>query len=150
QPETPAQKPNAAESAPPPTTLKSRQFWLGALAAACLLVPAGVIGVVLASGSEDPAASGGALTSAVKTPTPDAQDLEQASEVRDKGQVKELTDLMRTYATELDPVVKGIDTTLPPGEDGKVGKLASASDVEAWVKATTTASAFFDETVSGE
>ena len=136
---------------PPPTGLNSRQFWLGALIAACVLVPLGIVAVLLAGGDDSPAS---VTASASPTPTPTAvseqERLQEASQTRDKNQVSDLTALMRRYAEDLEPVVVGVDKTLPPGEEGEVGPLADRGDVAEWVRTTREAAAFFDETVSGD
>ena len=136
---------------PPPPGRGSRQFWLGVLVAACVLVPLGIVAVLLAGGDESPTP---VTASASPTPTPTAvseqERLQEATQTRDKNQVSDLTALMRRYAEELDPVVVGVDKTLPPGEDGEIGPLASRGEVNEWVRTTREAAAFFEETVSGD
>jgi hypothetical protein len=107
------------------------------------------VAAVLASGGDDP---GPASTTATVTPSASeqAEELRKASEVRDTGQVTELTALMRQYAEDLDPVVGGINKTLPPDSTTKVGPLASAREAEDWVDTSKKAAAVFDDTVSGE
>ncbi|HTE61290.1 MAG TPA: hypothetical protein VK631_13140 [Solirubrobacteraceae bacterium] len=145
--------PRAAE--PAPAAYTTRQFWLGVLAAACLLVPAAIAAAALAGGGDGGSASDGAAATA----TPDspeaearreAERLQQATQTRDKEQVKELTDRMRAYVDDLTPVVDGIDRTVPPDNERKVGPLASSADVQDWVKRTRAAGRFFAESVSGE
>jgi hypothetical protein len=144
--QSPSRPPAPAESH---GTLRSRQFWLGVLAAACLLVPAAVLAVVLVSGGDSNGAA--ATSSATVTPSPseEAKKLEQADADRDKTQVAQLTELMRQYAEDLDPVVLGVNKTLPPEQTNKVGPLAPAREVDEWIDATTKAEKAFDESVSG-
>src|SRR3712207_4254158 len=69
--------PEAAPPSPPARTalLQSRQFWLGVLAAACVLIPLAIVGVVLAGADDSPERA--ALS---PTPTPDvAKQAEQMS-----------------------------------------------------------------------
>ncbi len=136
---------------PPPTGLMSRQFGLGALVAACVLVPLAIVGVLLAGGDEPPAP---ATVSASATPTPAAESeqerMQEATQTRDKNQVSDLTALMRRYAEEVEPLVVGVNKTLPPGEERETGPLADRGDVNDWVRTTREAAAFFDETVSGD
>jgi hypothetical protein len=133
----------------PPPTFKSRQFWLGVAAAACLLIPVAIVAAVLASG-DDVQTPGRAAATVTPSASEQAEALAEASIVRDKGQVSELTALMRQYAEDLDPVVGGINKTLPPESKTKVGPLAGAREAEEWVDASKKAAAVFDETVSGE
>jgi hypothetical protein len=67
--------------------------------------------------------------------------------VRDKEQVKELTERMRGTVDALGPVLSGIDRTLPPGTK-KVGPLAARSQVAGWRRAVTKEDEYFAETVS--
>jgi hypothetical protein len=135
-------------SVPPRGALGSRQFWLGALAAACFLIPAAVLAVVLVAGDDgDPAVT--AAATVTPSPSEEAKNLEQADADRDKTQVSELTELMRQYAEDLDPVVVGVNKTLPPEQKTKVGPLASDREIDEWIDATTRAEKAFDESVSG-
>ncbi len=79
----------------------------------------------------------------------DAKGLRRQWAVRDKKQIKELTDRARTIADDVTPAVAGMGKTLPPGED-TIGPLASPADVEKWRRAVREADAYFSETVSGE
>jgi hypothetical protein len=138
---------------PPPTGPGSRQFWVGALVAACLLVPLGIVAVVLAAGggseSPTPVTADGSPTPA-PTEQSEQERLQEATQTRDKNQVSDLTALMRSYAEELEPVVAGVDKTLPPAEEDEIGPLASRGEVAGWVRTSRKAAAFFDETVSGD
>ena len=144
-----------AAEAPAPPAYRTRQFWLGVVAAACLLVPVAVAAAAIAGGGDDPGASGRAA--AVATPESpeeaarrEAERLQKATQTRDKEQVKELTDRARDFAGDLGPVVDGIARTLPPGNTAKVGPLASAADVGDWVRATRAARRYFADSPSGE
>ena len=150
------QRPTAARGTPPPApppapAHRTRQFWLGALAAACLLVPVAIAAALLAGSDDD----GGARTAAA-APTPDpevskeVERLERVTQTRDKQQVEDLTRRMRAYAGELGPVVNGLARTLPPDRENAVGPLAGRAEVARWMRATDRARAFFAETVSGD
>jgi hypothetical protein len=150
----------AGGAAPPPTAhepapaaYQTRQFWLGVLAAACLLVPVAIAAAAIAGGGDD--APGAAATAEAPESPEDAtrreaERLRKATQTRDKEQVKELTDRARGFADDLGPVVDGIARTLPPGSDAKVGPLASAADVRDWARRTRAARRFFADSVSGE
>jgi hypothetical protein len=136
--------------APPAGEPRSRRpFWLGVLVAALVLVPLGVVGVVLASGSdEDPQASAEqAFEDEVQS---EAARLREQTQVRDKQQVQDLTERMRGTVDALAPVLDGLGRTFPPGEDDKLGPLAEASAVEEWRRTVRAEDEFFAETVSGE
>ncbi len=131
---------------------RTRHFWLGALAAACLLIPVAVLAAVLASGDEaQPTAE-----RAAATPTPDPsvereiERLRRVTQTRDKEQVEELTNRMRKYSDELRPVVAGLAKTLPPGRENAVGPLADEDEVDKWIRRTHQAREFFEESVSGD
>ena len=64
--------------------------------------------------------------------------------------MKELTDRARGFAEDLSPIVDGVARTLPPDSETKVGPLASAADVESWVRRTRAARRYFADSVSGE
>jgi hypothetical protein len=139
---------------PPPTAAASpsrRPFWLGVVVAAAVLVPLAVVGVVIASGGDtpaDPAAEQqAALKKSIET---EAATLRKQTQVRDKEQVKELTDRMRSTVDALAPTLDGLGRTLPPAHDKKVGRLAGAAAVASWRKAVRAENAYFAETVSGE
>ena len=140
---------SAPAPAPAPEPHGARQFWLGALAAACVLVPIAIVAVVLAAqgGGSDPAPAAATVTPSASEV---AAELEQESKDRDVTQVSELTEQMRGFADDLDPVVTGVNRTLPPESPRKVGELASAREVEEWVDTARRVAASFDETVSGE
>ena len=143
-----AARPEATPAAP----ASRRQFWLGMLAAAVVLVPAAVVGIVIASGSDEPPADPAAREQAAleRSIETEAADLRRQTKVRDKEQVAELTDRMRGTVDALGPVLDGLSRTLPPGDDEKVGKLASADAVAGWRRAVREEDVFFAETVSGE
>jgi len=137
---TPAAAPAAAPS--------RRQFWLGVLVTAAVLVPVAIAGVLIASGSDAPAKD---ATSPLKAKIDsEAAKLRKATGVRDKEQVKELTDRMRGALEALAPVLDGLARTLPPGNDTKAGPLAGATAVAGWRKAVRDQNAYFADTVSGE
>jgi hypothetical protein len=138
------------EAAPAPTAAVSRrQFWLGVLVAATVLIPLGIVGVVLASGGDEtPAQSDDqAFEEEVQS---EAARLREQTQVRDKEQVAELTERMRGTVDALAPVLDGLGRTLPPGEDEQVGPVADAAAVERWRRAVRTENKYFAETVSGE
>jgi hypothetical protein len=146
--------PNAAASPPTPSSatgpaVPTRHFWLGPLAAACVLVPVTIVVALLAAGGDDPV-TGRAAATVTPSASEEAKKLEEASESRDTTQVTQLTALMRQYAEDLDPAVRGVNKTLPPERKRRVGPFASAREADEWVDATRKAAAFFDETVSGE
>jgi hypothetical protein len=132
-----------------PAANSRRPFWLGVLVAAVVLIPLGVVGVVVASGSdEDPQASAEqAFQDEVES---EAAKLRRQTQVRDKEQVQELTDRMRGTADALAPVLSGLGRTFPPGEDDKLGPVAEPGAVEGWLRAVREEDEFFAETVSGE
>ena len=144
-------------AAPPPKVAepayRTRQFWLGVLAAACLLIPVAVAAAALAGGGSD---EPGAAARAAATESPqeaarrEAERLRRATQTRDKEQVKELTDRVRGFADDLGPVLDGMGRTLPPGSNDKVGRLASPADVRDWVGKTRAARRFFANSVSGD
>jgi hypothetical protein len=135
--------------APPPAPAGRRPFWLGVLVAALVLVPLGVAGAVIASGSEDeaPPSEEQAFEDAVET---EAAELRRQTQVRDKAQVQELTDRMRATVDALGPVLSGLGRTFPPGEDDRTGRLAGPAAVERWRRTVRAEDEYFDETVSGE
>jgi hypothetical protein len=135
---------DAGEKAP-----SLRGFWLGVIVAAIVLVPVGAIAVVIASGDEaqDPAAAEqAAVRNEIES---EAETLRRQTQVRDKQQVKELTDRMRATVDDLGPVLGGLARTLPPGEE-KIGPLAQPGQVRQWRATVRKADEFFAETVSGE
>jgi len=124
------------EQAPP-----RRPFWLGALAAAAVLVPAAIVAVVIASsGSEAPAAQEDPDAAFAAEVESEAAKLREQTQVRDKEQVQELTDRMRSAVDTLDPVVAGLGR----------GGLAEPATVEEWLAAVRAEDEFFADSVSGE
>jgi hypothetical protein len=134
---------------PQPAAPSRRLFWLGVLVAAVVLIPLSAVAVVVASDSDaEPQQSGEAATrDAVES---EAAALRRQTQVRDKEQVKELTDRMRGTVDALGPVLDGINRTLPPGEDEKLGPVAKPAAVQDWRQLVRAENAFFAETVSGE
>jgi hypothetical protein len=131
--------------------LRSRQFWLGALAAACLLVPLGVLAVALMSG-RDSDTDGSAVVSQSPEPaeTSEAERLQEVAQIRDSNQVQDLTAQMRRLSEDLDPVLRGVSKTLPPEDADETGALAGRADVDEWVKTTSAAEEEFVEFPSGD
>jgi hypothetical protein len=146
------QRQPAGPPAPPQSAAASRRpFWLGVIVAAVVLIPIAVVGVVIASGSDaatDPAADEqAALKKSIET---EAATLRKQTQVRDKEQVKELTDRMRGTADAVGPVLSGLSRTLPPGREEKVGPVADTAAVAKWRKVVRAENAYFADTVSGE
>jgi len=136
--------PEPAPAAPP----SRRQFWLGVLVAALVLIPLAAVGVVIASGSDEtPQTEEQAFQDEVES---EAARLRRQTQVRDKEQVKQLTDRMRGTVDALAPVLSGLGRTFPPGEDSKLGPLAKPPAVADWRRAVRAEDEFFAETVSGE
>jgi hypothetical protein len=134
-------------AAPPVESGSRRPFWMGVLVAAVVLIPLGVAGVVIASGSEDEPTAEQAFKEEVDS---EAAKLREQTQVRDKEQVKELTDRMRGSVDALAPALTGLGRTFPPGEDSKLGPLAKPADVAGWRRVVAKEDVFFAETVSGE
>jgi hypothetical protein len=126
---------------------RGRPFWLGVLVTAALLIPLGVAGVLIASSGDEPEPSAQASTEAEIES--EAEAFRRQTQVRDKEQVKELTDRMRETTGELAPTLDGLAKTLPPGEEG-FGPPAQASAVQEWRRAVRAADEYFAESVSGE
>jgi hypothetical protein len=136
------------EPAAAPAAPSRRPFWLGVLVAAVVLIPLGAVGVVIASGSEEPQQTEEqALADQVRS---EAAELRRQTQVRDKEQVAELTDRMRAAVDALAPVLSGMGRTLPPGEDDKLGPIAEAAAVQRWRRAVRAEDEYFADTVSGE
>jgi hypothetical protein len=140
----PAERSNG-KPPPAPAAARDRGFWLGVLVAAALLIPAGVIAVIVASGGDDPAPA--AAPDPVES---EAERLRRETQVRDREQVQELTERMRQTVDDLGPVVSGFADTFPPGEDGRTGPLASAAEVQEWRGLVREADAYFEDPPSGE
>jgi hypothetical protein len=140
---------HVSSSQPPPApAYRSRTFWLGAVAAAALLIPLGIVGAVIASSGDDGSPSGAAATRNEKIAA-EAEKLRQQARERDKQQVQELTDRMRKMLGELGPAVRGLATTVPPEQHG-IGPLAGPDAVEKWSGATREAAKYFEDPPSGE
>jgi hypothetical protein len=130
-----------------PERASRRPFWLGMLVAAAVLVPLAIVGVVVASNGGDPRADEeAAVRKSIET---EAEQLRRQTQVRDKEQVKELTDRMRGTVDALGPVLSGINRTLPPGTE-KIRALARPAAVAKWRRTVAEENEFFAETVSGE
>ena len=69
------------EAAPTPAPPSRRPFWLGVLVAALVLVPLGVVGVVIASGSAEEPTAEQAVRDEVES---EAERLRRQTQVRDK------------------------------------------------------------------
>jgi hypothetical protein len=140
--------------APAPRSYRTGQFWLGALAAACLLVPVAIAAALLSGGGDDKPASSAHAAVAPSATSADqeseAERIRRWTETRDKKQVKELTDRMRDVSEDLAPVVAGLANTLPLQAKHKIGPLADRSEVEGWIRKTRLARDIFKESESGE
>ena len=130
-----------------PRQSSKRPFWLGVIVATCLLVPLGAVLAIAVGRGEEPSRPSAAPDAEFEA---EAERLRRVSQTRDKGQVEDLTNVMRRYADDLDPVVDGLDKTLPPGDEDKLGPLAEASQVAEWQQIVGRAVAFFEESVSGD
>jgi hypothetical protein len=143
-----------APSSEPGAPASKRQFWIGVLVAAVVLIPLAVVGIVIASGDSDEQPLETASEQVEPTPTVDerseAERLAEESQTYDQGQVQALTDLAREYSDELDPVVTGLDRTFPIGEPKKLGPIAHPSDVNKWHRTARKVEKAFEDTVSGE
>jgi hypothetical protein len=138
-------RPQPAASAAAPAK-RPRGFWLGVLVAAALLIPAGIVAVLIASGGDD-SAPAAQEPSSVET---EAEALRRQTQVRDREQVQELTERMRTTIQDLQPVISGMAETFPPGEDDRTGPVASQADVQEWRRLVREADAYFENPPSGE
>jgi hypothetical protein len=134
---------------PGPAARLGRSFWLGVLVAAAVLIPAGIVAVVVASGSEDDPqpAQEAEFDEAVQS---EAARLREQTQVRDREQVQELTNRMRGMVDELQPVLSGLARTFPPGRDNRTGPLVAASRVEQWQRPLREADRYFENPPSGE
>jgi hypothetical protein len=127
-------------AAPSDQAASRRPFWLGVLVAAAILVPLAVAGVLIASsGADEPAQEDPEAAFAAEVES-EAAKLREQTQVRDKEQVQELTDRMRSAVDSLDPVVAG---------RGRKA-LADPATVEDWLATARSENEFFAETVSGE
>lgn len=125
-----------------------RTFWIGVAVAAAVLVPLGVVGVIVASGSDDAGASEQErFADEVES---EAARLQRETQVRDRRQVRDLTDRMRQTVDDLGPTLAGLAKTFPPGEDERTGKLATATEVDDWRRAVHEADLYFEDPPSGE
>jgi hypothetical protein len=134
------------QPAVPPGAPARKGFWLGVLVAAALLVPAGVAAVLIASGGNGPAPAAQEPSSVES----EAEALRRQTQVRDREQVQELTERMRTTIQDLQPVISGLALTFPPGEDDRTGPVADAADVQEWHRLVREADAYFEDPPSGE
>ncbi|MFJ2034105.1 hypothetical protein [Streptosporangium sp. NPDC087985] len=69
--------------------------------------------------------------------------------LRDKAQIKTLTELARTTRDRLVPVLEGLEHALPSNE-GATPAAATSADVESWRKAAAAAVEGFADPPSGE
>jgi len=141
---------SAGSQAAPPQPSR-RQFWLGVLVAAAVLIPVAVVGVVIAAGGSEPQADAAAEEQAATKEAieSEAATLRKQTQVRDKEQVAELTDRMRGTVDALVPVIDGFAKALPPGKE-TLGPLAKPAAVAKWRAAVRKENEYFAETVSGE
>jgi hypothetical protein len=122
-----------------------------AVTVAAALALGGAAWAIAGGGDDDgAAASAEAPESPEEAVQREVERLQKATQTRDKDQVKELTDRARGFAKDLSPIVDGVARTLPPDSETKVGPLASAADVEGWVRRTRAARRYFADSVSGE
>jgi hypothetical protein len=125
-----------------------RTFWIGVVVAAAVLIPLGIVAVVVASGSDEPAQTQQEkFASEVES---EAARLREQTQVRDREQVQELTDRMRQTVDDLDPTLSGLARTFPPGEDDRTGALAGEADVRRWIRAVREVDLYFEDPPSGE
>jgi hypothetical protein len=137
--------PRPEPAAAPAARRPGSSFWLGVLVAAAVLIPAGVVAAVVASGSDEtPEAS---LDQAVQS---EAERLREQTQVRDREQVQELTGRMRQMVDDLQPVLSGLARTFPPGQDDRTGALVAAAAVERWRGPLREADRYFENPPSGE
>jgi hypothetical protein len=137
------------QAATPPAEPSLRRFWLGVLVAALVLVPLGAVGVVIASGSDEPSQPTEEQTLEQEIQS-QAEELRRQTKVRDKQQVRELTQRMRGTVEALAGVLSGLARTFPPGRDERLGPLARAAAVDRWRRAVRAEDEYFADTVSGE
>lgn len=146
-----AARPASAPAPAPPAGGGSfrRAFWLGALVAAALLIPAGIVATVLAAGSDASAPAAPQPAGSDDTVESEAEVLRRQTQVRDREQVRELTERMGAIQGDLAPVLDGLARTFPPGED-RTGPVAGAADVREWLSTVEEADAYFEDPPSGE
>jgi hypothetical protein len=108
--------------------------------------------MLVRGGGDGAAPTDRAASSRTPEPTPESeqQRLQRINDTRDKEQVQDLTTRMRQWSDDLDPVLRGVARTLPPGSENKVGPLADRAEVEGWRRTTASARRFFEESVSGD
>jgi hypothetical protein len=133
----------AAPSAP-----SRRAFWIGVAVAAAVLVPLGIVGAVVASNSDDAAAT--EQDRFAEEVESEAAKLRRETGVRNREQVQELTERMRQTIDDLGPAISGLARTFPPGEDDRTGRVASAADVDRWRRLVREADRYFEDPPSGE
>jgi hypothetical protein len=130
-----------------PTKWHDRSFWVGALVAAALLIPLGILAVALTAGADHESAT---RTAATRNPIEArAAKLRRESLERDKQQVKELTERMAAMLGELGPTIRGLAKTVPPKQE-RIGRLAGQATVDKWSHATHKAAKYFENPPSGE
>jgi hypothetical protein len=126
-----------------PAGYRTRPFWLGALAAAALLIPLAILAVVVTGGGdEEPAADTEASL--------EAGAAEYAREFReqDRQVVEDLTRRMARMLVELDPAVRGLARTVPP-ESKRFGPMADPAAVDRWSRTVRNAAKYFQNAPSG-
>jgi hypothetical protein len=129
-----------------PSTAPPRGFWLGALAAAAVLVPLAVIAVLLFGGNDGESAASAQPADATQS---EIDVLRRAAAVRDKQQIEDLTQRARSMVDDFTPILVGLGKTLPP-DSQRLGPFASAADVDDWRARVRKADDYFADTVSGE
>jgi hypothetical protein len=132
-----AARPAAASVARP----NLRQFWVGVIVAAVVLIPLAAVGIVIASSGDAPADPAAQQQTALRNSIQsEAATLRKQTQVRDKEQVQELTERMRGTADALDRVIAAMRTK----------RVASPAVVAAWRQVVRKENGYFAETVSGE
>jgi hypothetical protein len=126
-----------------PAGLRTRPFWLGALAAATLLIPLAILAVVITGGGDDkpPAAAEATLEAG-------AAKYGREFRERDRQTVEDLTRRMARMLVELDPAVRGLAKTVPP-ESKRFGPMADSAAVNRWSRTVRDAAKYFRNAPSG-
>ena len=129
-----------------PRAHRSRPFWLGALAAAALLIPLAIVAVTIAASDDESAAGRPAAPDPVQA---EIAKLRRESQARDKEQVQELTQRMAAMLDELGPAVRGLNKTFP-SDQKRLGPVADRAAVDEWHQAALEAAEYFEDPPSGE
>jgi hypothetical protein len=138
-----------APPAPPAASpaYRNRTFWLGALAAAAVLIPLAIVAVAISASGDDESPAGAAATEdPIKA---EAEMLRRESRERDKQQVQELTQQMATTLGDLGPVMRGLARTVPPNQE-RIGPLAGPDAVDKWSRTLREKAEYFEDPPSGE